>query len=130
MSESKSASASSVLPTSVIFKRSVAYRQSQSSGQAGSVRVVSASTEKRLPKRSSSVASAFQCQLRTLALKATPQGRPMTPKSVVSSALLKARRAARVELFESIASRLAALKVPSVSELRPVALRKRPRLLS
>lgn len=130
MSESKSASASSVLPASVIFQRSVEYGQSRSSGKAASVSVRSAPTEKRLPKRSSAVASAFECQLRNLASKATSPGRPITPKSVISSALLKARRAARVELFESIASRLAALKVPSLPQLRPVALRQRPRFLS
>jgi hypothetical protein len=129
VSEFKSAYACGVLPASVIFKRGVEYGQSRSVGNATSVNVRLASTEKRLPKRPSAVASAFECQLRNLASKATSQGRP-TPKSVVSTALLKARRAARSELFESIASRLAALKVPSLSELRPVALRRRPRFLS
>jgi hypothetical protein len=130
VSESKSASASGLLPASVIFKRGVAYGQSRLVGDATSVSVRSAPTEKRLPKRPGVVASASEFQLRNLASKATCQGRSITPKSVVSSALLKARRAARSELFESIASRLAALKVPSVSELRPVALRQRPRFLS
>jgi hypothetical protein len=68
--------------------------------------------------------------LRTNLPKATAPGRPITPKSVISNALLKARRVARVELFASIASRLAALKVPVSRELRPVALRQRSRLLS
>ena len=128
MGESKSAS--SVLPASVIFKRSVECRQPRSVGEASSVSVQFAPTEKRLSERSSSVASAFKYRLRNLASKATSQGRPNTPRSVLSSALQKARRAARSELFESIASRLAALKVPSVSQLRPVALRQRPRFLS
>lgn len=120
VSESKSAFASAISPASVIFKRSVT---------AG---VPSASTESESAKRSSAVASAFQCQSRRLAcpVTATSPGRSSTPKSVIKSALLKARRAARAELFQSIASRLAALKVPTISKLRPVALRQRPRLLS
>ena len=130
MSEFKSASTPGVVPASVIFKRSVEYRQSRSTDPAASVSVRPAPTEKRQPKRSSAVASAFECQLRNLALKTTSSGRSITPKSVISSALLKARRTARVELFESIASRFAALKVPALSQLRPVALRKRPRFLS
>lgn len=128
MSEFKSASLSRVAPGSVIFSRSVA------SGQPS---LVSVSDRVRKPQslRSSSVASRrvaskFASQLRTHLPKATAPGRPNTPKSVISTALLKARRVARVELFASIASRLAALKVPASVELRPVALRQRSRLLS
>ena len=134
MSEFKSASQSRVAPGSVIFNRCVA------SGQSSLVSV-SDRVEKQLPKslQSSSrlrsvasrrVASKFASQLRTHLPKATVPGRPNTPKSVISTALLKARRVARVELFASIASRLAALKVPAAVELRPVALRQRSRLLS
>jgi hypothetical protein len=132
VSESKSVSASSVSPASVIFKRSVASRQSSPSEKATSVNVRLAPTEGEMAKRSSGVASAFKRQLRQLAspITATSQGRPHSPKSVIKTALLKARRAARAELFDSIASRLAALKVPSISQLRPVALRQRPRFLS
>lgn len=129
MSEFKFVSAFRVPPASVIFNRSVAYRQSSSVSVSTSV--------SKSPKSSSSVASRrFVSEsdglLRASAFlsKATLQGRPHTPKSVLSSALLKARRAARSELFSSIASRLAALKVPSFVQLRPVALRKRPRFLS
>lgn len=135
MSEFKSASQSRVAPGSVIFNRCVA------SGQSSLVSV--SDRVEKLPKskslQSSSrlrsvasrrVASKFASQLRTHLPKATAPGRPNTPKSVISTALLKARRVARVELFASIASRLAALKVPAAVELRPVALRQRSRLLS
>ena len=140
MSEFKFAfvSAFSVSPGSVIFSRSVASRESRSVGKAASVSVRSGPTETKLPMRSSKVVasrrdvSASQCQLRFVASPsaATFIGRSSTPKSVISRALLKARRAARADLFTSIASRLAALKVPSFVELRPVALLKRPRFLS
>lgn len=129
MSEFKSASQSRVAPGSVIFNRSVA------SGQSGLVSV--SDRVEKLPQSSRlrsvasrRVASEFASQLRTYLPKATAPGRPITPKSVISNALLKARRVARVELFTSIASRLAALKVPAVVQLRPVALRQRSRLLS
>lgn len=133
VSESKSASQSRVAPGSVLFNRSVA------SGQSSSVSVSTSVTKSPESKRSSSVASRrvasqsaskFASQLRTYLPKATAPGRPITPKSVISTALLKARRVARVELFSSIASRLAALKVPAVVKLRPVASRQRSRLLS
>ena len=138
MSEFKFASVCSVSPGSVIFSRSVASREFRSAGKATSVSVRSGPTETKTPMRSSEVVasrrvvSAFECQLRSVASpsKATFAGRPSTPKSVISRALLKARRAARAESFFSIASRLAALKVPSFVELRPVALLKRPRFLS
>jgi hypothetical protein len=128
VSEFKLASQSRVAPGSVIFSRSVA------SGQSSSV-----SVSDRVPKspeskssRSRRVASEFASQLRKRQHlpTATAPGRPITPKSVLSTALLKARRVARVELFTSIASRLAALKVPAAVKLRPVALRQRSRLLS
>ena len=129
MSEFKSASLSRVAPNSVIFNRSIA------SGQSSLVSV--SDRVEKLPLSSSlrSVASrrvASECasQLRTYLPKATAPGRPITPKSVISTALLKARRVARVELFASIASRLAALKAPAAVPLRPVALRQRSRLLS
>jgi hypothetical protein len=136
VSEFKFVSAFRVPPASVLFSRSVESRQSR-----GPEVPVSVSTSvPRLSSRSSSVAlrrvaSEYPLrpayQLRSAyPPKATSPGRPSTPKSVLSSALLKARRAARAELFTSIASRLAALKVPSFVELRPVALRKRPRFLS
>lgn len=140
MSELKSAF--SVSPGSVIFSRSVASREFRSAGQAISVIVPSGPTEMKPSMRSSDVVAsrrvvsasqfASQYQLRFVASPsaATFTGRPSTPKSVVSRALLKARRAARADQFFSIASRLAALKVPSFVELRPVALRKRPRFLS
>jgi hypothetical protein len=143
VSEFKFASAFSVSPGSVIFSRSVASREFRSVGKAtsASVRSVivrSGPTEAKPLKRSSKVVasrrvvSASEYQLRSVASPSTATfaGRPSTPKSVVSRALLKARRAARAESFFSIASRLAALKVPSFSELRPVALVKRPRFLS
>lgn len=143
MSEFKFVSAFAVSPGSVIFSRSVASGESRSVGKAtsASVRSVvvrSGPTETKLPKRSSRVVasrrvvSASEYQLRAFAShsKATFAGRPTTPKSVISRALLKARRAARADSFSSIASRLAALKVPSFVELRPVALLKRPRFLS
>ena len=129
MSEFKSASQSRVAPGSVIFNRSVASGQSSQVGVSDRVG--------KLPKSSSSrsvasrrVASKFASQLRTHLPTATAPGRPITPKSVISTALFKARRVARVELFAGIASRLAALKVPAAVELRPVALRQRSRLLS
>ncbi len=138
MSEFKFVSAFSVSPGSVIFSRSVASREFRSTGKAASVSVRRGPTETNPPKRSSDVVasrrvvSASEYQLRAFAFpsKATFAGRPNTPKSVISRALLKARRAARAESFFSIASRLAALKVPSFVELRPVALLKRPRFLS
>jgi hypothetical protein len=127
VSEFKSASQSRVAPGSVIFNRSVA------SGQSSLVSV--SDRVEKLPQSSRSVASRrvaseCACQLRTYPPMATAPGRPITPKSVISTALLKARRVARVELFTSIASRLAALKVPAAVQLRPVALRQRSRLLS
>ena len=129
MSEFKSASQSRVAPGSVIFSRSVA------SGQPSLVSVSDRVWEQ--PRSSSSrsvalrgVASECASQLRTYLPKATAPGRPITPKSVISTALLKARRVARVELFVSIASRLAALKVPVAVKLRPVASRQRSRLQS
>jgi hypothetical protein len=131
VSEFKSASQPRVAPSSVIFVRSVA------SGQSSSVSVSDRVQKSPKSKRSSSrsvasrrVASEFASQLRSVLPKATAPGRPITPKSVISNALLKARRVARVELFTSIASRLAALKVPAPVKLRPVALRQRSRLLS
>jgi hypothetical protein len=138
VSEFKFVSAFGVSPGSVIFSRSVASGEFRSAGKATSVSVRKGPTETKLPKRSSDgvalrrVVSAFECQLRTVASPsaATFAGRSSTPKSVLNRALLKARRAARADLFSSIASRLAALKVPSSVELRPVALRKRPRFLS
>lgn len=138
MSEFKFVSAFSVSPGSVIFSRSVASREFGSSGTASDVGVRSGPTETKLPKRSSDevvlrrVVSASQYQLRFVASPSTATfiGRSSTPRSVISQALLKARRAARADLFTSIASRLAALKVPSFVELRPVALLKRPRFLS
>jgi hypothetical protein len=138
VSEFKFVSAFSVSPGSVIFSRSVASREFESAGKAASVRVQSGPTETKLPKRSSDevvlrrVVSASQYQLRSVASPSTATfiGRSSTPRSVISQALLKARRAARADLFTSIASRLAALKVPSFVELRPVALLKRPRFLS
>jgi hypothetical protein len=138
VSEFKFVSAFSVSPGSVIFSRSVASREFGSAGKAASVRVRSGPTETKLPKRSSDevvlrrVVSASQYQLRFVASPSTATftGRLSTPKSVINQALLKARRAARADLFTSIASRLAALKVPSFVELRPVALLKRPRFLS
>lgn len=138
MSEFKFVSAFSVSPGSVIFSRSVASREFRSSGKAASVRVQNGPTETNHPKRLSEVvasrspvsASAYQLRPVAFASKATFAGRPNTPRSVISQALLKARRAARADSFFSIASRLAALKVPSFVELRPVALRKRPRFLS
>ena len=130
MSEFKFVSAFRVPPASVLFSRSVESRQSR--GPKVSVGV--STSVPRLSSRSSSVALRrveSEYQLRSAyPPKATSPGRPSTPKSVLSSALLKARRAAREELFSSIASRLAALKVPSFVELRPVALRQRPRFLS
>ena len=129
MSEFKSAYQSRVAPGSVIFNRSVA------SGPSGLVSV--SDRGEKLPQSSRlrsvasrRVASKIARQLRTYLPTATAPGRPITPKSVISTALLKARRVARVELFSSIASRLAALKVPAVVQLRPVALRQRSRLLS
>jgi hypothetical protein len=101
-----------------------------------SVIVRSGPTETKPLKRSSKVVASRRVvsayQLRSVASPSTATftGRPSTPKSVVSRALLKARRAAREESFFSIASRLAALKVPSFVVLRPVALLKRPRFLS
>jgi hypothetical protein len=138
VSEFKFVSALSVSPGSVIFSRSVASREFRSAGWSTEVSVKSGPTETKLPKRSSGVVasrrvvSASEYPLRIVAypFTATFTGRPSTPKSVVSRALLKARRAARADLFFSIASRLAALKVPSFVELRPVALLKRPRFLS
>lgn len=133
MSEFKLASQSRVAPGSVIFSRSVA------SGQSSSVSVSDRVHKSPESKHSSSrsvasrrVASEFASQLRKRQHlpKATAPGRPITPKSVLSTALLKARRVARIDLFASIASRLAALKVPAVVKLRPVALRQRSRLLS
>ena len=131
MSEFKLASQSRVAPGSVIFNRSVA------SGQFSTVSVsdrVHKSPESKSSRSVASrrVASEFASQLRKRQHlpKATAPGRPITPKSVLSNALLKARRVARIELFTSIASRLAALKVPSAVKLRPVALRQRSRLLS
>jgi hypothetical protein len=129
VSEFKSASQSRVAPGSVIFNWCVA------SGKPGLVSV--SDRVRKQPQSSSSrsvasrrVASEFASQLRTHLPKATAPGRPNTPKSVISTALHKARRVARAELFASIASRLAALKVPAEVELRPVALRQRSRLLS
>lgn len=138
MSEFKFVSAFAVSPGSVIFSRSVASGESRSVGKANSasvrsVVVRSGPTETKPPKRSSKVvASESAYQLRYVASPSTVTftGRPSTPKSVISRALLKARRAARAESFFSIASRLAALKVPSFVLLRPVALLKRPRFLS
>lgn len=131
MSEFKLASQSRVAPGSVIFSRSVA------SGQSSSVSVSDRVPKSPESKRSRSVASrrvasefASQLRKRQHLPTATAPGRPITPKSVLSTALLKARRVARVELFTSIASRLAALKVPAAVKLRPVALRQRSRLLS
>lgn len=130
VSESKSASQSRVAPSSVLFNRCVA------SGQSSSVSVSTSVKKSPESKRSSlrsvasrRVASEFASHLRVMP-KATVTGRPTTPKSVISRALLKARRVARVELFASIASRLAALKVPVAVKLRPVASRQRSRLLS
>ena len=138
MSEFKFVSAFSVSPGSVIFSRSVASREFRSAGRSTDVSVKSGPTETKLPKRSSKVvasrrvvsASEYQSRFVAFPLKATFAGRPSTPKSVISRALLKARRAARADSFFSIASRLAALKIPSFVELRPVALLKRPRFLS
>ena len=127
MSEFKLASQSRVAPGSVIFSRSVA------SAQSSLVSVSDRVPKSPESKRSSSVASrrvASQLRKRQHLPTATAPGRPITPKSVLSTALLKARRVARVELFAGIASRLAALKVPAAVELRPVALRQRSRLLS
>jgi hypothetical protein len=141
VSEFKFVSAFAVSPGSVIFSRSVESGESRSVGKAtsASVRSVvvrSGPTETKLPKRSSRVVasrcvvSAYQLRAFASPSKATFPGRPSTPKSVISRALLKARRAARADSFSSIASRLAALKVPSFVALRPVALLKRPRFLS
>ena len=140
MSEFKFVSASSVSPGSVIFSRSVASRESRSTGKSASVIIHGSPTETKPSKRSSEVvasrssvsASVYPLRPVAFASKATFAGRPNTPKSVISRALLKARRAARADSFFSIASRLAALKVPSFVqfELRPVALLKRPRFLS
>jgi hypothetical protein len=127
VSEFKFVSAFRISPSSVIFSRPVA------SGQSRSVSV--ATRVERLPQSSSFVASrrvacASQFHETQYLPKATSPGRPITPKSVISTALLKARRVARVELLAGIASRLAALKVPAAVQLRPVALRQRSRLLS
>lgn len=129
MSEFKSASRSRVAPGSVIFNRCVASGQSSLVSVSDRVRKQPQSSSSR-SVASRRVASESASQLRTYLPKATAPGRPNTPKSVISTALLKARRVARVELFASIASRLAALKVPATVELRPVALRQRSRLLS
>ena len=133
MSEFKSASQSRVAPGSVIFNRCVASGQSSLVSVSDRVEKLPKSLQSSSRLRSVAsrrVASKFASQLRTHLPKATAPGRPNTPKSVISTALLKARRVARVELFASIASRLAALKVPAAVELRPVALRQRSRLLS
>jgi hypothetical protein len=131
VSEFKSASQSRVAPGSVIFNGSVSSGHSDLVSVSDRVRkqprISSASLRSVASRR---VASECASQLRTHLSKATAPGRPITPKSVISTALLKARRVARVELFASMASRLAALKVPAVVELRPVALRQRSRLLS
>lgn len=133
VSESKSVSASRILPGSVIFGRHVASRQSRSVSVSTCVeglpeKMRSSSRPVMLPRVESKSAS----QLRTSAYlsQATSPGWSSTPKSVISTALLKARRVARVELFACIASRLAALKVPAAVKSRPVALRQRSRLLS
>ena len=137
MSEFKFVSAYRDAPSSVIFSRVVASEQSRSVSVSTGVRRPPVSDSKRSSSSlrsgvSRCVASEFASQLRTSQYlpKATSPGGPNTPKSVISRALLKARRAARADSFFSIASRLAALKVPSFVELRPVALLKRPRFLS
>ena len=133
MSEFKSASQSRVAPGSVIFNRCVASGQSSLVSVSDRVEKLPKSPQSSSRLRSVAsrrVASKFASQLRTHLPKATAPGRPNTPKSVISTALLKARRVARVELFAGIASRLAALKVPAAVKLRPVALRQRSRLLS
>ncbi len=137
VSEFKFVSAYRDAPSSVIFSRQVASGQSRSVSVSTGVRRPPVSASKRTSSSlrsgvSRGVASEFASQLRTSQYlpKATSPGRPNTPKSVISTALLKARRVARVELFAGIASRLAALKVPAAVKLRPVALRQRSRLLS
>lgn len=133
MSEFKSASQSRVAPGSVIFSRCIASEASAPASVSGREAEMPSVKRKR-SVASRGVQSQFLLRKRECQPKATSPGRPITPKSVLSSALLKARRVARVELFASIASRLAALKVPvaekAAVKLRPVALRQRSRLLS
>jgi hypothetical protein len=136
VSEFKFVSAFRVAPGSVIFRRCVASGQSSSVGVSASVNELPESKRSKRKRSSESRSLASASQLRTAAYlpRATSPGRPHTPKSVISTALLKARRDARVELFASIASRLAALKVPvrvvAPVKLRSVASRQRSRLLS